>query len=572
MMAETPHGAPAKPLNRMAIALGSLVAVLFLFSLYLSLNRIFQVDEAQNVFMAKVTGSGQFLRYYTNGSIFLLGPLSWITRTCTSSFSMFESIRGCFFVVYWVNLSLIAVATGMRIRSRGFVLALLGAATLAPLLDYGIEIRHDNLLLTGLLLSWVIVRAFPWRPAAGFAALGFIAGLMQFLAFKSFLYWGPLTAFLWALPPTRLRTGWSFRVGAWLGGAALAILAAYLAYRRASAWDAFLIGFRTALSSSSTAERFSPWISFQRILVQLPLLTALACAAAWRLGANARQAGMSAFSWDGAAPEALAFTVSLLAFLANPAPYPYNLVLLVPFLFIWVMRAQSCAAEAAIPHAIWEPKAVPFLGGLLVITHLVPFTTAALRHLDHHNDRQQTLMAMAENLTDPVRDPVFDAAGLVPTRNSIGYQWFLHSLVMQRFQNGQLPPLRQTLEAQSPPVFIRNYRTDWMGPTVDQFLQNNYLPLADDFLVLGKTFPEGGGTFHCLHGGRYLVRLQDPRGTIKVDGNPLDPSGIVRLEPGSATLTSPSPGMVQILWMGPSLVQPLNLADANHHALFVNWY
>ena len=51
--------------------LGGLLALLVVYSLYLSLTRIYQVDEAQNVFMARVTALATQHDYYTNGSLFL---------------------------------------------------------------------------------------------------------------------------------------------------------------------------------------------------------------------------------------------------------------------------------------------------------------------------------------------------------------------------------------------------------------------------------------------------------------------------------------------------------------------
>jgi len=45
-------------------------------SAFLAANRIYQVDECQNIYMARVLACGQTSEFFTNASLFLLGPLS----------------------------------------------------------------------------------------------------------------------------------------------------------------------------------------------------------------------------------------------------------------------------------------------------------------------------------------------------------------------------------------------------------------------------------------------------------------------------------------------------------------
>src|SRR5215471_17649621 len=132
--------------------LGSLVWL----SVHLAANRIYQVDECQYVYMARVLHAHQEKTFFTDASGFTI-PLSWLDRGVKSSAEVFTSARFAMSGLFWLNLVLIALCTGERLRSPGGLIALLFAATLAPLWDYGIEIRHDNVLLTGLLLSWCVL-------------------------------------------------------------------------------------------------------------------------------------------------------------------------------------------------------------------------------------------------------------------------------------------------------------------------------------------------------------------------------------------------------------------------------
>src|SRR5262249_28866552 len=107
--------------------------------------------------------------------------------------------------------------------------------------------------------------------------------------------------------------------------------------------------------------------------------------------------------------------------------------------------------------------------------------------------------------TDPEKDRVYDAVGMVPTRRSIDFHWFLHSLNIQQFVNGPGPRVREMLAARPAAVFIPNYRTDWLPKEDHDFIAKRYVAISDDFWVLGKVLPAGGGSFEIVHPGRYRV-------------------------------------------------------------------
>lgn len=135
------------------------LGLLAAFALWLAVTRIYQVDEAQNLYMAKVIAMDQTGTYFSNALLWMLGPLSWLIRSVEDSASLFLAGRLLFLGLFCLNIWLLALATGVPLRSTAGRVALLGAATLVPLWDYGFEIRHDNLILTGLLLIWWLGRA-----------------------------------------------------------------------------------------------------------------------------------------------------------------------------------------------------------------------------------------------------------------------------------------------------------------------------------------------------------------------------------------------------------------------------
>ncbi len=548
------------------------LAGLVLLSVDLAVHRIYQVDEAQNVFSARLAALGKSGEFYTNGSLVLVGPLTWIARTARTSVAMFTGSRLLFTALFWTNLALVPIAMGFRPRRSGYWWALLGTATIAPLWDYGFEIRHDNLMLTLLLLFWIALRAGADHPRTAFAVMGALAATLQAVAFKSFLYWVPITLAALAFPPMREGRWRRTRLGAvWLSAFAFSALVLAGVYLGTGLWGSFREGLLLALSVSGRPERVSPSGTLQRLLLQAPLLVALTLAALGVVWTDWRRRGTEAVDRDSAVPELLLFLLALGALLANPAPYPYNLVLLVPFMVL-PLRSAGIRLRALAPRLC---SSTP-LAALLVTCHLTPFIRPVLRHLEWTNDRQQELMGLAESLTDADRDRVYDGIGLVPTRSSIGRFWFLHSLFMADLRSGTLPSPASMLAARPASVLLRSYRTDWFSPEDVAFVSTHYVELSDELLVLGGVLPPGGGSWECLHEGTYALLLQDdaPPGAgleVFLDGKACSFGTRLRIEKGVHHLASTSPGRILVLWTGPRTSLPV-LKPGDHRRLFVNWY
>ncbi|MBL0211790.1 MAG: hypothetical protein IPQ13_12920 [Holophagaceae bacterium] len=551
--------------------LGGALALLALFSIYLALNRIYQVDEAQNVFMARIIGTGQTGTYYTNAPVWLMGPLAWLARSVPVSTDLFMWNRLIFLGLFWANVALIALNTGIKLRSLQGLAVLLGAATLAPLWDYGFEIRHDNLILTGLLLTWWIGRTGPAGKSSYFF-IGFLAVLLQFVAFKAFVYVLPISAAFLAFPSPAHRQGRVRLAAMWIAGAAVALILCRLAYLRTGLWTVYLAGLQGGLDASGGGTRFGAGMSLSRTLVQTPLLLAIAAAALWNVGRNLRFRGLASLGWEGAGPEALLFLAMLIAFFVNPTPFPYNLVNLVPFAFLLGFRFLGPELEGLSVR----PAVLAMASGVLCFTHVVPFMAATWRHLDWNNERQEQLMRTAEAFTDSSRDAVYDAIGMVPTRPSIHFQWFLHSLNIQSFLKEKSPGIQELLGSNPPVVLIPSYRTDWLRQEDWTFIQSRYVPLADDFWVLGQALATGGGECMILHSGRYQVVGQRNGNIAPLDSGMCDGKAIgnrpVELGIGRHEVSCPKDVRPAFIWVGPKLERLPELGRGDHQRLFVNWY
>jgi hypothetical protein len=201
-------------------------------------------------------------------------------------------------------------------------------------------------------------------------------------------------------------------------------------------------------------------------------------------------------------------------------------------------------------------------------------------------------MRLAEDLTDRTTDPVFDGVGMVLTRRLVDPRLLLHSLYSESMLKGIGPQVRDFLAARPAAVFIPNYRTDWLPAADHDAIREMYVAVADDFWVLGKVLPAGGGTFQIFHAGRYRisslqesdlaetcrvsvaqahVRLDERSFTATLDGAPVT-SRPVELAVGTHRIECGPDCQPAVVWVGPKLDRVGRLSQRDHRLLFVNWY
>jgi hypothetical protein len=577
-------------MKRLLVVIPLVAGLLFLvwFSQRLAGSRIYQVDECQNIYVARLLTTGHAATSFVAITLFIM-PLMWLTHHATSSVDLFISARFFSLELFWLNILLMALATGEKLFSRRGLIALAGAATLAPLWDYGFEIRHDNLFLSGLLLMWCVLRVRPQGMQSYFLA-GALAVALEFVAFKAFVYLIPIS-FVFLLFPPGHKIARKKLLAAWLIGAVVAFLLVRIGYGMMGIWDLYLQGFRNISRAAGGSSRFPPWDTLGRLLYQTPLLLTLAFSGLLATAAELWRRRRAAITWNSGLPEAFLLIVALGALIINPVPHPYNLLHLVPYAYLLAWRY----GDTLLKDIGNRPVVFPAVASILIFAHLVPFSRATRRHVDYTNYHQESLMKLAENMTDAQKDPVYDGIGMVPTRRSIHYQWFLHSLNIRSFINGQEMHLRDMLARNPAAVIISSYRTDWLPEEDHAFIRQRYVPLEDDFWVPGKILPAGGGDFEIIRPGRYQITsaeasnicgtyapannpqeffspapkfppLQAILDGAQFDGQPAElTAGVHHVECGAGTQPA-------IVWLGPHLDHIPRIAPADHRRLFINWY
>jgi len=558
--------------------LAAALACLAVFSARLAATRVYQVDECYSVAMARLVASGREAEFQTDPSAFSVA-LSSLSPRAERSRDLFSRARAAMLALFWLNLVLLAACTGERLASRRGLAALLAAATLAPLWDYGFEIRHDNVLLTGLLLTWYLLRVRPAGRRSYFAAGALAAGLL-FVAFKAFAYALPLSAAFLAFPPPGHRAPRPALIASWAAGAAAALAAARWGYGALGLWPVYLAELVRMSAAAAGVRRMPPWEALWRFLVEAPLLLVLVVAAASLVARDARRRAATR-GWDGGVPEAALVAGACAVLLVNPTPYAYNLLFVVPFAFLLVHR---CADRLAEEHRTFV-RALPLGGAFVLLAHGVPFAAAACWEAAWSNARQVELMDQAEALADS-REPVLDGVGLVPTRPSVSDRWLLDTLNIGGFRDGSGPRMRDLLARNPAAVIIPNYRTDWLPAEDRAFIASRYVPLSDDFWVPGAVLPPGGGDFEAILAGRYRISAladsglaEDGAGSAEsgaIQGATLDgerfSGGVVALTAGRHRLRTGVGGRLAAVWTGPRLDRPPRLAWADRRRLFVDWY
>lgn len=541
------------------VALAMLVALAG-FSEILAVSRIFQVDELQNIYTARLIGVGADHSYIASAPLLVLGPLAWLTASVDAAADILLVGRLLFLPLFWLNVALIVVAAGLHLRSKVGVAALVASSTIAPLWDYGFEVRHDNVLVALGLAGFCLAR-LPWkREWAARFGVGVVSALMQFTALKAFVYWAPIILIALIVDRASARPSRSTRALVIAAGMAVGTAFIIATHILGGTWDIFSADTQALFSVARGAERFSPMPTLARMLGQSPLyLAALVVTVAWLIGPRGRRVLHA--KDGGLLPELIWCLAGWGALLVNPTPFPYNLVLLVPQGAVLLIRTLSSVQGAVLPRNVLA---------LLGLVHLMTWANATSRHLDATNDRQMQLIDLAEALTDPHLHRVLDGAGLVASRLPPGPKWLIHMLTLPSFANGTFPPFRAQLSSSSTPVVILSYRVASLAPEDRAFITTHYVPLAGDFWVAGVERRNSAASWDCLVEGRYFVEVEG-EGAVLLGDVPLK-TGIMQFARGEHQLRVADEASVRIYWLGPTVDGPLRIPPGEPQAVFVNWY
>lgn len=536
--------------SRAGLVLGASFLILAAFVAW---NRVFQVDEAQNVYGLWLLGSQKFSTYdfYAPPHLFLLRPLLWFADSAPA---LYLAVRMAWLAA-WAALGwLLLRATGLRPGEPLFTPAVAALGLTAPLWTYGLEIRHEVPGVLALLGCWILLAPFDGRPRRlAYLLTGGLTGFVLLNAPKHILFLAPLLLLALVRPHPAYADRSRFRLFADLSGGLVAgvslLLLLHLAFGSAEVMVRTYFAFFQGVSD---VRRTLPKPLFEVLLFQTPLLSGFLI---WRAGAFVAQARGTLLSdpWRSGAAQWLWLTSVVLGTLVNPVAFPYNSLSIVAVGWVATLRP-------ALDFFLGEKRSRRrrSLGWALLLLGLgLPWALQMLTLLGWTNHRQLQLMRAAAALTDPVTDRVFDAAGLVPGREAVAPTWFIHLMNAPLLRAEGPNSLYSRFVARPPAVLIPSYRWNYLGrPTLD-FIRENYRPLAPDLWVPGAQLAEGDGSWTCILAGRYWVSGAESGG-FTCDGVGVAP-GTAEFSRGVHACRVPTGARVTLTWIGPGLDRPLEL-------------
>jgi hypothetical protein len=333
-------------------------------------------------------------------------------------------------------------------------------------------------------------------------------------------------------------------VGAWGLGALLALALVAVIHLWCGTWSDYTEHLKAFFSGTMKADRFGPWSALAKFGTQAPILVAgAATTVAWALLKGRGKDWVACIA--SISPKGWWLLACVFAFLVNPTPFPYNLMIPSVALLLWIDHHWGVEVSRLMEQ---ETGRVLCLGVWFGV-QLVPSTALAWHLLSMGNARQELLMDRAERLTAPM-DPVWDGSGLVPTRPSVGFHWYVNFGNTDVFATAE----GQAVFRQNPAaVVLPTYRLSYLPMGVRRFFEENYVALAPDFWVLGRRVGTGGSRWDCLKTGRYLAIPEKTGETanLTVDGRPVA-AGVLELSKGGHDLLVPGEGGVVLAWIGPS--------------------
>ena len=541
----TPSGS-----SRAGLVLGASFLILAAFVAW---NRVFQVDEAQNVYGLWLLGSRKFSTYdfYAPPHLFLLRPLLWFADTAPA---LYLSVRMAWLAAFAALGWLLLRASGIRPGEPLLTPAVAALGLTAPLWTYGLEIRHEVPGVLALLGCWTLLAPFDGKPRRfAYLLVGGLSGFVLLNAPKHILFLAPLLLLAFVRPHPAYSPRSRFRLFAGLSGGFLAgvslLLLLHLGFGSAGVMVRTYFAFFQGVSD---VKRTLPQPLVEVLLLQTPLLVGFLL---WRAGefvAHARRTLLSD-PWRSGAAQWIWMGSVLLGTLANPVAFPYNSLAIVAVGWVLTLRPS-------LDFFLGETRSRRrrSLGWSLLVLGLgLPWALQLLTLLGWTNHRQLQLMKAAAALTDPATDRVFDAAGLVPGREAVAPTWFIHLMNAPLLREEGPNSLYSRFVAHPPAVLIPSYRWNYLGRPTLEFIRENYRPLAPDLWVPGAQLQEGDGSWSCILAGRYWVSGAESGG-FTCDGVAVAP-GAAEFSRGDHACSVPTGTRVQLAWLGPDLDRPLEL-------------
>ncbi|MEO8197488.1 MAG: hypothetical protein ABI689_12305 [Thermoanaerobaculia bacterium] len=499
------------------VLIAFLIAAAIVLLVLVSVNREFQVDEVEHIHTAYNLRDGRLIyRDFVQVHPPLLYVLLYPFVDPDDPVSSYRLARVFSATVLLATIGLLAWCAHRLAGRRAATVAAGLALFQTTLIERGIEVRGDGLL--ALLVMAALASELSPRPRAGvwrFAFQGLMLGLGLLVTLKALF---PLALFglhwLWTAARRRRLDAVLLPIAAcFLPLLVTVALTLHFGNLREFVQQSLLDAGSAGLGAKERAT-FSPLpYLIHEGRRNLAFFVIVLCAVAIEL---------RALRSSGASTSERRFVLWLSAGLfaslwANPFPWPYVQVTVLPFL---VVLAATAMVRFVDEHAgrmnVSLVRWLPAIALLLVALTATP--RLAAKSLPATSAQLDTLREV-QRVSAP-DDRFFDLAGLYFRPDA--YPVFAMSGDLFRWYTlGRFPPIPDTLRANEAVGIILNYRVSWLRPHERQFVRERFVHYTGNILLLGRNLvraPVGVDfEFEALKGKRFRF---DGEGVLRIDGSP----------------------------------------------------
>ena len=212
---------------------------------------------------------------------------------------------------------------------------------------------------------------------------------------------------------------------------------------------------------------------------------------------------------------ALIFSIVVTALVfAHNQPWPYVFIMALPFIALWAFEPFDALAH----RRLYSTLAWAVLG--IAIAASFAKNIIYLR-IDNHD--QLALVARAEKLVGP-DEVYFDGVGMLPNRMEPSTLWLDRHAILQTLGEGKASEAYRIFAKSPPKIILWSYRMDAVEPLLDPLIRNSYVQVAPNIRMAGARLLAGETvTFKVPVSGRYALYDSNGkvlRGLIKVNGMP----------------------------------------------------
>ena len=503
-----------------------------------SWNRAFQVDEVEHLHAGYHLAAGRALysdvwKIHPPALYWALAPITTVDDPIAS----YRAGRLLLLATLFGTVALSAAAAGRLSTPVGGALAASLLLVHTTFVERGIEVRADGPLALCVVAALVVEL---WRPRAGPArrhdlVSGALLGVGFLLTLKAVF---PSFAFglLWLARAVRERCPgrvvWPCL--AWATPTTLAVAWMALDGRATAFFDTVILPAFDPLAGSEHRSPFGPagWLIHEgaRNLAFWAVALVGLVVGVTALVRAARQQDTD--HHPGLAFPALLAWIVFLALWANPFPWPYVHVTVVPPLVIlggavvgrFLDQRVGRAAAVAVAAGVW----------LLAALGAAPRLITKATPVDGYAGQAHQVAHLLEvdRVLGP-HDPVFDLAGLYFRPD--GYRAYaLSGDLFGWYARGGLPPMVDELIERGNLAVIRNYRSAWLRPWEQRFVDEHYVHHFGNLYLhgrdLGALTPAETISFRVLAARDFRF---EGEGVLTVDGEPFRRG---RLAPGEHVL------------------------------------